>query len=159
METEWDYGKYCIMFVYNCISPELQAKIIDFWKTHNALPASETPEQRVRQVVLVAIDEHGEVAGLNTVYPGRLDPAGPLLFFYRQFIQAPHRVFGMMRFMTMKAWRMLRDLEMPDKPGGVVIITENTKLMRRGMVTLFESRGWQRVGRTQQQLDVWRKDF
>jgi hypothetical protein len=159
METEWDYGKYRIVFVYNRITPDLQAKIIDFWRTNNALPAGEAPERRVRQVVLVAFDERGEVAGLNTVYPGRLDPGGSLYFFYRQFIQAPDRVFGMMRFMTMKSWKALRDLDMPDKPQGIVIITENPKLMRRGMVALFESRGWELIGRTPQQQDVWRKDF
>ena len=159
METEWGYGKYRIVFVYNRITPDLQAKIIDFWRINNALPAGEAPERRVRQVVLVALDEHGEVVGLNTVYPGRLDPAGPLFFFYRQFIQAPDRVFGMMWFMTRKAWRVLRDLDMPDKPGGIVIISQNPKLMRRGTVALLESGGWQLVGKTPQQQDVWRKDF
>lgn len=159
MKTEWDYGKYRIVFVYNRITPGLQAKIIDFWRANNALPPSEVPERRVRQVVLVAFDEYGGVVGLNTVYPGRLVPDGPLFFFYRQFIQAPDRVFGMMRFMTMKSWKVLRELEMPDKPCGIVIITENPKLMRRGMAALFKSWGWQCIGKTPEQLDILRKDF
>ena len=145
--------------MYQRPPPELQSRIIDFWKRNNALNPGTDPQQRVREVVLVAFNQGGDVAGVNTVYTGRLRADGPLLFFYRQFIQPADRVFGLMRFMTMTAWEALRDDSMQDKPVAVVIISENKKLMRPGMVALLKSRDWQLIGKTSQQQDVWYKAF
>jgi hypothetical protein len=96
---------------------------------------------------------------VNTVYPGRLRPNGPLLFFYRMFVQPGDRVFGLMRFLTVKGWEVLNETPMENKPAGVVIVTENRKLQRRGMVAMLEAEGWERVGRDGQGQDIWRKLF
>ena len=65
----------------------------------------------------------------------------------------------MMRFMTQKAWRLLRGMEITNKPWGLVIVTENRKLMRRGMCEMLKKSGYQLLGLNDKQQHVWLKPF
>ena len=153
------YGNYRIVDLYGQMIPHIADKIISFWRKNHALPANESGQERVRQIVLAAFNEKDEVIGVNTVYPGKLKGDGPLFFIYRQFIQPEDRVFGLMRYMTMKAWAVLGDKEIEEKPEGVIIITENRKLMRPGIAALFNKWGWQHLGRSPKNEDIWLKKF
>ena len=159
MKETWDHGNHRIEYIYQRSRPRLQADIIEFWKRNSALPPGSDPQQRVREVVLVAFNASGEVVGVNTVFTGRLAAGGPLLFFYRQFIQPADRVPGMMRFMIVRAWEALRDHSMEEKPVGVVFVSENPKLLRPGVVALLGRLGWHVSGKTPKQQEIWRKDF
>jgi hypothetical protein len=75
------------------------------------------------------------------------------------FIQPPDRVPGMMRVMTLWAFEVLRDAAMPNRPAGMVIMTENPKLMRRGMRAMIERGGWRHLGQSRQRQDVWLRRF
>lgn len=159
MERTWDCADYRIEYIYQHSRPQQQSDIIDFWERNNALPPDSDAQQRVREVVLVASNGNGEIVGVNTVFTGRFTAGGPLLFFYRQFIQPADRVSGMMRVMLGKAWETLRDCSLQDKPVGVVFVSENPKLMRPGVVALLGRLGWHMTGQTPRQQDIWRKDF
>lgn len=159
MQDVYQFGKHTVTNLYGRVKPMHAQKIIDFWRRNGALPAGAAAAERVHQVVCVAENAAGEVVGVNTVYRAPFGPQQEPYFAYRMFIQPADRVPGMMRFMTVKAYEILKDCEMDNKPAGIVIVTENEKLMRPGMRALLGRIGYEPVGTDHRGLDVWRQRF
>ncbi|MEA3274759.1 MAG: hypothetical protein U9Q81_05585 [Pseudomonadota bacterium] len=155
----WHYAGYTVVNILFSREACDRERVIDLWTRNRILPKGVSASERAKQAVLMALDSSGQAVAVNTVYPARLRPDGALLFFYRMFVQPGDRVYGLMRFMTVRAWDVLSQTPMENKPAGVAIVTENRKLQRRGMVAMFEAEGWERVGGDAQGRDVWRKLF
>lgn len=95
---------------------------------------------------------------MTTVYPSMLNRSRKF-YFYRMYIQPADRVFGMMRFMTLRTLDHLRSLKIKDKPEGMAIVMENIKLMRPGICREFERAGFTCIGRTDEGFDLWTYEF
>jgi len=145
--------------VYGSVSPDQQQRILDFWRRNNAIGNPQEAQQRVHQVVLIAEDENKQVVGVSTVYIQQYPGNMKHYFFYRMFIEPGSRVYGMMIFFTDKTYEFLRAYEMPNKPAGLVIITENRKLMRKGTSRALRRLGFEFIGKDQQQQDIWLGGF
>ena len=159
MQDDYPYADYTIKNLYGRVRPVHAEKIIAFWRRNNALPPGAAAAERVHQVVCVAENAAQEVVGINTVYRTPVGAEQQPYFAYRMFIQPADRVPGMMRFMTIKAYEILKEFEMDDKPLGIVIVTENQKLMRRGMRALLGRMGYRNAGTDHRGLDVWLQQF
>ena len=75
-------------------SPELQTDVIAFWRDNDALPqgsTSEAAEARARQLVVVAHDQQGSLAGVSTAVKFHVDQFGFPCFYYRTFVAPAHR--------------------------------------------------------------------
>jgi len=72
------------------IDEELANSVLAFWAEYGAL-SGEAAKQRLADVTCVLLDDAGEVAGVNSVYPDSVETLGGRRFWvYRQFL-APDR--------------------------------------------------------------------
>lgn len=155
---EYTYSSYRILCVYGQIDEELARELIDFWTRNKAIPNLRKARARVPQVVLIARNADGQLAGVSTVYRMTVN-RDRQYYFYRMFIQPSDRVPGMMRFMTKRTFDYLRDLKVEDKPAGMAVVTENIKLMKRGIRREFERNGYTCLGKTRRGFDLWIHEF
>lgn len=151
----YSYCDYRLHYVYGRTSAEQRREIIDFWKRSNALGDEQASADRARQVVFMVRNADDRLVGVSTVYIADFMHPGQRFYFYRMFIQPEDRVPGMMRFVTLRSRDMLQAEYTPGSPRGIVIVTENRKLMRAGMKRMFERNGWQYVGRGPRGNDLW----
>lgn len=159
MSGGYDYHGYTIYNVYKTVSGDLRDEIIDLWRRNRILPGPEEARRRVDQVVLAIRNPAGQVVGVTTVYTGDFQQRGNVYYFYRMFIQPSDRIPGLMRSVTLRTRDLLRERHTPDGPRGVIIVTENAKLMRPGMRRMFERNGYEYMGRGPKGNDVWRALF
>jgi len=83
-----------------------------------------------------------------------------LLYHYRMFLRPEHRRPHLMRAVTNATRDYLRNFRYPDaEPAGMLIVTENRKLMRPGLKHLLERHGYEYRGRERRGLDVWLARF
>lgn len=157
--ASYDYHGYTVYNVYRAISPALRDEIVEMWARNQALPGREAAERRIDQVVLAVRNPAGQMAGVSTVYAGDFQQRGNPYFFYRMFIQPGDRIPGLMRFVTLQTCHLMNERYQPGGPQGVIIVTENRKLMRPGMQRMFERNGYERLGRDSRGYDVWRYPF
>jgi hypothetical protein len=76
------------------------------------------------------------------------------------FLRCEHRRPHLMREGTNAARDFLRGFRHPHaNPAGMLIVTENRKLMRPGMKRYLERHGYQYRGRDPRGLDVWLAQF
>ena len=152
------YRDYRISSVYGRVDAELTDELVDFWLRNGALPDAQTARQRAPQVVFVARNTEGRIVGVTTVYVAAPKGRGRY-YIYRMFIQPTDRVYGMMTFLTAKTRDHLGGLDIPEKPKGVVAVTENPKLMRPAARREFERTGFTHSGKTGRGFDIWISDF
>jgi hypothetical protein len=145
--------------VYQNLTEILRTEIIEFWVNTGAL-FEERARQRVDQVAFVVRNGDDDLVGISTVNPARHGPDNQLYLEYRMFIHPAHRTIGMMRSVT-RATRCFFDAN-PDVRGsarGMLICTENPKLMRPGIKRMFERSMWVYAGKDPRGFDLWRFIF
>jgi hypothetical protein len=152
-----DYYGYRLTPVYRRIDTGLAQQIMDFWKGNRAIDDPIELKRRVAEVVYVALAPGGELIGISTVYIAYLDDKP--YYFYRMFIQDNHRRAGMMRQITRATYDYLQQLPVENKPLGMIIVTENSKLMREGVRRMLVRHGCIYLGKTPRNLDMWKADF
>jgi hypothetical protein len=68
------------------MSPEVGEELVEFWTARGALTAASARE-RLNEVVCVLRDPEGAIAGVNSVYAGRVETVGGRrVWIYRSFI-------------------------------------------------------------------------
>lgn len=159
MQPTYTYNKYTITNVYGTVSAEQQQKILGFWQRNNAIGNPQEARQRIRQVVLIAENDDKQVVGVSTVYIELFQGNMKQYFFYRMFIDPADRVYGMMKFMVQITHETLKNIDLANKPDGMVVITENAKLMRKGMYRMLERGGMDYIGKDNRQQDIWYWSF
>lgn len=155
MTNRYKYNKYFISNIYGAGNPDQNKRILEFWRQNNAVANQQEALQRVKQVVLIAEDENNQIVGLTTVYPNTFIVNMKPFLYYRMFIQPNDRVYGMMEYMTQMTHEALKNMDIPNKPDGMVIITENIKLMRKGMKRMLGRSGLEYIGINNSNQDVW----
>lgn len=159
LPARYEYHGYTIDNVYSAVSAELRGEIVEMWLRNGVIPSREIAERRVSQVVLAIRNPAGQMAGVSTAYAGDFQQAGNRYFFYRMFIQPADRITNLMRFVTLRTADILQAHYVPGGPQGMLIVTENQKLMRQGMKSMFERNGFEFFGRDHRGLDIWRWKF
>jgi hypothetical protein len=153
-----EFQGYRLVNIFDEPGHPLRDAVVRFW-TGEGILTSEQAHQRASDLVYVALDQHENVAGVSTVYIDDFRGPGERYYFYRLFIRPGDRVYGMMKYMTAVTRDYLRDRPGADKPLGVVVITENRKLMRPGIKREFRRIDFRSAGKTPQGLDIWISEF
>ena len=158
--AEHRYRDYRLVNIFDDPDSPLRKRVIEFWESNGVLPRDEA-ERRSAEVVFVILDPRGEPAGVSTVYSDAFRATGLPYYFYRMFIAPAHRIHGMMEHMTAMTRDFLRarNSASAQRHGGVVVITENPKLMRPGIKRRFRHIGFQHAGRNPAGLDIWVSEF
>ncbi|MEJ2761966.1 MAG: hypothetical protein P8126_10705 [Gammaproteobacteria bacterium] len=138
----------------------LRERVIEFWDNNGVLERDEAAH-RSGEIVFVIMDANDEIAGVSTAYPDSFRSPGDFYYFYRMYIAPAHRVYGMMEFITDKTRDFLHEWKdkYMDRTSGVVIITENPKLMRPGIKRRLRHIGFQHAGKNPKGLDIWVSEF
>jgi hypothetical protein len=113
-------------------------EVIDFWLAESALPNRPVAEERAQQVLVVARDFAGHVAGVSTAVPTFVSQLGFDCFYYRTFIGRAHRRHGLrstklMWNIALESYRFLnqRFLEGCDPSVlGLYAVIESPSIMR-----------------------------
>jgi hypothetical protein len=113
-------------------------------------------KKRIEQVVYV-IKDNNSVVGVTTAYLQTVPKNNKSYYFFRTFIHPDTRGTVGAGFPDLLRATNLRMYELNQntpQASGMVVMTENPKLMRPGARRLFKREGWQYQGKIQQQ-DVW----
>lgn len=153
------FGDYRLEGVYLAASPEQRAEAVAFWLGQGALPHRQAAERRARDLVYLVRRHDGALAGMSTVGL-RTGADGRTWYVFRMFLRPEDRAPYLMRAVTNATRDLLRGFEHPQgRPAGMLIVTENRKLMRPGIRRYFERHGYQYGGKTPQGLDLWLAPF
>ncbi len=164
-DSSGQLGGYRLLNVFQCTTPTLRAAVAELWQRHNILPPGIDPIQRAHQVAIAVVHPERALVGVSTVYENVLKQTGPagnqdlLVYCYRMFIQPADRVPELMRQVTNTTFDVLRNLRRPGDPEGLLIVSENPKLMRPGMRRKFQRHGYIRIGHNDQGQDVILRRF
>mgnify|MGYP001826358088 CR=1 FL=1 len=158
---ETAFRGYRLTPVYLAITDAERAEVIAMWRDARAFRDPSVAEQRSREVVLLVRHAAcGDLAGVSTVALKPRPTDGRMLYHYRMFLRPEHRQPHLMRAVTNATRDHLRAFRHPDvAPAGMLIVTENRKLMRPGLKRLLERHGYEYRGRERRGLDVWLTRF
>jgi hypothetical protein len=92
--------------VLGAVTSPLKDEVMRFWAEHRALPP-ELAVQRAEELLVVARDERGALAGVSTSTPRFIEQLGFPCFYYRSFIGPAHRRGGLARSMIVAGHRAL----------------------------------------------------
>lgn len=130
-----------------------------FWLAQRALASRAEAERRSHELVFLVRRGDGLLAGVSTVAL-QTGADGRAYYAYRMFLRREDRVPYLMRAVTNASRDLLRDFAVPEpKPAGMLIVTENPKLMRDGIHRYFLRHGYQHCGKTARGLDQWLAPF
>lgn len=148
-------GSHAIAAVEHPIAAALRAEVVAFWMAHGAIPSADEARRRADELVCIARDALGEIAGVNTAALSPPGPDGRRWFAYRMFVRRQDRQLRLSLAMVRAAVQELRRRRGEPSVAGVVIVTENRKLMKRGGHRLLQRLGFARAGRDRRGQEVW----
>lgn len=152
-------GDYRLEYVYRRTRPEQRAEAVAFWLAHGALADQRVAQGRAFELVYLVRRGDGLLAGMSTAALQRAAD-GRHYYVYRMFLGAPDRVPYLMGIVTHASRERLREFAaVAPKPAGMLIVTENLKLMRPGIQRYAQRHGYVLRGRTRRGLDVWLAPF
>lgn len=82
-------------------------RIVEFWLREGALPSEGLARSRLPEVVLHALDDQGEIAGIATAYGAVLNLVGQPMYHFRCFVGKAWRASGLLRVMLRSATNTL----------------------------------------------------
>ncbi len=147
--------------VYLSISDQQRAEVIAMWHAARAHTDPSIALQRSTEVVLLVRHEaSGELAGVSSVALKPRPSDNRLLYHFRMFLRPEHRRPYLMREVTNGTRDFLKDFTHPSGPAvGMLIVTENRKLMRPGIRAYLSRHGCVFRGRLSSGQDVWLAPF
>jgi hypothetical protein len=138
---------------------EARAEAVAFWLDQGALADREAARRRARQLVLLVRRPDGCLAGMSTAGV-KTAADGRRFYAFRMYLRPEDRVPYLMREVTNRSRDLLRAGEHLQGPvAGMLIETENRKLMRRGIRRYFARHGYVYKGRNRRGLDLWLAPF
>lgn len=159
--------QYQLEKVWPIPSESVREEVVNFWLAE--LPSSEltATQERARQLLVVARDQQGNVAGVSTALRMHVVQLGFECFFYRTFVGQAHRVRGVRS--TRLGWKILHDsyrllneqFQQGEDPGvlGLYAEMENPSIMKCRNEAVWQEDGMNFVfiGKTQggRHLRVW----
>lgn len=145
-----------LKYVYGGLSEENKEEIFRMWESHTPL-TKEVQLKRIDEVVYI-VKKDGKIMGVSTAYLQKPPRREEKYYFFRTFIHPDIRGIigsGFPDIVRATNQRMQEVNAKDHLAAGMVVITENQKLMRPGFRKLFLDGGWKYVGQTPQKQDIW----
>ena len=114
--------------------PQIEADVLAFWKRLNILPADVKPEERVKELLVVAYKD-GEVAGVHSAAIDYLAQVKTRLAMVRTAVDPVHRRSHLAIALTIRGRALVGQWsrDNPDaRVGGMGAIIESRELAERG---------------------------
>jgi hypothetical protein len=149
-------NEYVIDFVYQNINESLSEEIINLWIENKAIPLEEA-QRRTKEVACIGRNKEGQLVGVSSVYLQEFPNYGGVYYVYRQFTRLGDRKIILSQRLFHKTLTSLSELQSNSK--GVILVTENTKLLRRSGFRIFERSGMKHIGKNELGQDIWKINF
>ena len=142
----------------------LELATIDLWSRNKVFADPEIIKQRLKQIVITAVDESGKAVGVSTVVEGLYPQYLPNyfqsdVFYFRMFTDPAARVERLMLKMTNVAFEILEGQKSVHKKTSLVLVGENPKFSRKAAVIGLKRHGYLVVGLNQFNQPIFKKDF
>ena len=158
---ELDFYGYRIIDVWKKTTAEQREEAAYFWLNEGAIHHKSQALQRTNQLVTLVRDSSGFLVGVSTAYLAVLGKVKTPHYFYRMFISPGNRRSMLMIRVVQFSKEVLKQYtqEGVELPSGMVIVTENPKIMRPGARRLLRRYGYHLLGKNGRGQDVWRTGF
>ncbi len=137
-------------------TPKDGAAVLEFWRRENAMGDEAKAQQRLREVVLHAVTDAGDVAGVCTAVPITLPRLGQPMYYYRCFIGGAWRksrlVYGMVNHAFDALEAFARDNNYPCI--GVLLELENSRFGKKLRAPVWPHTRFIYIGKSQRNLDL-----
>jgi len=150
------HGGFQFISSWPSVTAEDAAAIKAFWRSEGALNDEAAMDQRVKQVVMHARSNDGEVAGVCTAMPMTPPRLGQPMYYWRTFVGARWRASALVMSLLKRSCVLLEEFARThDYPCiGVLLELENDRFRERGrMATWFNPR-FVYIGRSERGLDL-----
>ncbi len=153
------FNDYLLENVYLRTTETQRSEILRLWRDGGVVINGGQAERRSREVVFLVRAASGELAGVSEAALVRVQ-SRRRFYAYTMFLRASDRVPYLMLAVLNGTRDFLRKFAHPTlKPEGMVLVTENRKLMRPGVRKLLARHGYQYWGKTVWGDDVWAVEF
>ena len=130
--------------------------VLEFWRRENALGDEVQAQQRLREVVLHAVNDTGDIAGVCTAIPITLPRLGQPMYYYRCFIGKDWRKTRLVFRLLIRAFEVLEDHARNNAYPciGVVMELENSRFGKALRAPVWPSTGFVYIGKSQRKLEL-----
>ncbi len=137
-------------------TPKDGAAVLEFWRREKAIGDEAHAQQRLREVVLHACTEAGEVAGICTAVPLTLPRLGQPMYYYRCFIGSQWRNSRLVFNMVNRAFDTLQDFARDQGFPciGVVLELENARFDQTLRSPVWPKTGFIYIGRSPRKFEL-----
>jgi len=141
------YGPFSLISVWPDPDEEAREKVVKFWTDNGVFSADniEQANQRARQLLVMAVDDQGTIAGVSTAFKHQIDQLGFPCFYYRTFVAPEHRKLWMLSKELFHASYDALNQRFLDKHDpeclGVFLELQNEMLMRHLKYAVWEADG------------------
>ncbi|WP_300616900.1 hypothetical protein [Dokdonella sp.] len=127
-----------------------------FWRSEGALSDEAQMTERVKQVVLHALDADGSVAGVCTAIASTPQPLGQPMYFWRCFVGARWRSTPLVMSLLKRSCTLLEEhAAANDWPCiGVLLELENARFRDKGRMATWWNPRFTYIGRSARGLDL-----
>jgi len=135
---------------------ENDESVLAFWKREGALNNDAQANERLRQVVLDARDENGEIAGVCTAVAMSHPRLGQPVYYYRCFVGKAWRKSRLLMFMAAQAFNALEEYAAAnDYPCiGVIIELENDRFAKKWRMPVWPYVPFVYIGKSQRNCEL-----
>jgi hypothetical protein len=146
--------------VYGRVDGALGREIVQLWVGSGVLDPAEA-QRRLSEVYFTVRDGRNRLIGVSTVYLGDFLQQGDAYWFLRMFLLPDARGdFELASFVSRQSRLALRHQDNHGAtPIGVIIVTENPKLWRKGAHRVLFRDGWRFWGRGPKGNEIWYENF
>lgn len=152
--------------VWGRISPAERAELCALWIDERVLPPAEAERRAAEVLFLIRDAVSGDLAGVSTIYPGRLRAGTGRYWFLRMFVRRSFRGLSAMVHLPPRVLKAaFAHLAEPPRidPGclGVAVVAENPKLRSPVVLErwLLDLPGWRSTGHDAAGRPIIRRDF
>ena len=159
LRQDQHFKDYLLENVYLRTTDSQRSEILALWRDGEVEIDRSQAERRSREVVFLVRTASGELAGVSEAALVRV--RGHRRFYaYTMFLRKSDRVPYLMLAVLNGTRDFLRNFEHPKlQPHGMLLVTENRKLMRPGTRKLLGRHKYRYWGRTGWGDDVWAVEF
>ncbi len=142
--------------VWPQISEQDGEDLLAFWKAHKAIPNDDEARRRLSQVVLLARDRDGAIAGVCTAYAVTPPQLGQPMYFWRVFIAPVWRSSRLFATLMLRSCSVLEVYARKhDYPCiGILVELENERFNKVGRKAEWPSFRLTYIGKSPRGLDV-----
>ena len=92
------YGPFELVSVWPAPGEEARQKVVDFWTKHEVFTEKtrQQAEARSHQLLVMALDDNHEIAGVSTAFKQPIQQLGFPCFYYRTFVAPQYRKLWML---------------------------------------------------------------